>query len=69
VCVPCTASGREIFLQWFSNITMPIDKLWIFLGDFNLIRAPDNQNKPRDNIQNMMDFNNTLSQITVQEIP
>jgi hypothetical protein len=52
-----------------SNITMPTDKLWIFLGDFNLIRAPDNWNKPRGNIQNMMDFNNALSQIGVQEIP
>jgi hypothetical protein len=38
--MPCTASGRELFL-WFPNITMPVDKVWIFLGDFNLIRARD----------------------------
>lgn len=59
---------RELFLQLFSNIIMPLDRPWIILGDFNMIRSPKNRNKPSANIQRMLDINMAISQLGVQEI-
>jgi hypothetical protein len=46
IYAPCSTQGREGFLAWFSNLEIDEDKLWIFLGDFNMIRYPENRNKP-----------------------
>jgi exonuclease III len=44
IYAPCTPQGKMDFLDWFSNINMPSDKLWLIVGDFNLIRRPENKN-------------------------
>jgi exonuclease III len=41
IYAPCSPHGREAFLAWFSNLEIDEDKLWIFLGDFNMIRYPE----------------------------
>lgn len=60
IYAPYTPNGRESFLQWFSNISMPSEMPWLFLGYFNLIRSPDNINKLGANTQLMMSFNATI---------
>lgn len=69
IYAPCTPAGREVFLHWFSNLEVLADRLWIIIGDFNMIRTPKNRNKPGGDIQRMLDFNMAISQLGVQEIP
>jgi hypothetical protein len=69
IYAPCTPAGREVFLHWFSNLEVLADRLWIIIGDFNMIRIPENRNKPGGDIQRMLDFNMAISQLGVQEIP
>jgi hypothetical protein len=50
VYAPCTPQGKLDFLNWVYNISMPSDKLWLLVGDFNLIHRPEDRNKPRGDI-------------------
>jgi hypothetical protein len=45
IYTPCTPEGKLNFLAWFRNISVPGDNLWIIMGDFNLMRRPENRNK------------------------
>jgi exonuclease III len=47
---PCTAEGKRNFLNWIQNISMPDEIDWLVVGDFNLIRGPENRNRPGGDI-------------------
>jgi hypothetical protein len=61
--------GKVNFLNWFGNIDIPDDHLWIILGDFNLIRRPENRNKPGGDNQIMQLFNEAISNLGLTKIP
>jgi endonuclease/exonuclease/phosphatase family metal-dependent hydrolase len=42
---------------------------WLIVGDFNLIRSPDNRNKPGGDINDMLLFNEVISCQSWVEIP
>jgi hypothetical protein len=42
---------------------------WVILGDFNLIRSPENRNRVGGDINNMLLFNRIISQLDLVEIP
>lgn len=42
---------------------------WVLGGDFNLIRNPENRNKPRGDITEMNLFNEVISDLDLVEIP
>ena len=42
----CTSYGKLHFVNWFKNIQMPEDIHWLIVGDFNLMRSPNNRNRP-----------------------
>jgi exonuclease III len=44
IYAPYSPHGKIDFLRWFSNINMPTDKRWLIVGDFNLMRRPENRN-------------------------
>jgi hypothetical protein len=44
---------------------MPDDMKWLIVGDFNLIRRPENRNKEGGNLQEMMAFNEVISFLSV----
>jgi hypothetical protein len=69
IYAPCSPHRREEFLSWFSNLEIDDDKLWIFLGDFNMIRSPENRNKPGGDPLRMLNFNLAIRQLGLQEIP
>jgi hypothetical protein len=69
IYAPFSPHGREAFLAWFSNLEIDDDKLWIFLGDFNMIRFPENRNKKGGDPIRMLNFNTAISQLGLQEIP
>jgi endonuclease/exonuclease/phosphatase family metal-dependent hydrolase len=41
----------------------------MFLGDFNLIRCPQNRNKPCGNLQLMLEFSDATKKLGIQSIP
>jgi exonuclease III len=57
---PCTGEERDIFTNWLYDVSIPTGQDWLFLGDFNYMRAPDNRNKPGGNMQAMLTFNDII---------
>jgi hypothetical protein len=47
---------------------MPDDINWIILGDFNLMRGPENRNKPGGNFVEMFTFNDAISTLGLNEV-
>lgn len=69
VYAPCTPEGKIVFLEWFKHVEIPDDTRWLIVGDFNLIRRPENRNKPGGNIQEMLGFNEAISRLRLVELP
>jgi hypothetical protein len=69
VYAPCTPQGKIDFLNWLHNISMPSDKLWLLVGDFNLIRRSEDRNKAGGDINLMLKFNEAISNLDLIEIP
>jgi exonuclease III len=66
---PCTAERKAIFLDWFANIDMPEDVDWLVLGDFNFMRKPSDRNKPGGDVNEMLLFNEAISNLGLVELP
>jgi exonuclease III len=66
---PCHAERKAIFLDWFSNISMADDIDWIVMGDFNFIRSPNDRNKPGGDVNDMLLFNDAISNFGLVELP
>jgi hypothetical protein len=39
------SAEKRVFLNWFKNIHMPDSINWLVVGDFNLLRSPNDRNK------------------------
>lgn len=48
---------------------MPEEIEWFIVGDFNLIRKPEDRNREGADIQEMFLFNETISSLGLLEIP
>jgi hypothetical protein len=48
---------------------MPDSQSWIIVGDFNLIRRPENKNKTGGDSTLMMTFNEAISKLGIIELP
>jgi hypothetical protein len=48
---------------------MPSEKLWLIVGDFNLIRRPENRNIAGGDLNLMLKFNEAISELDLLEIP
>jgi hypothetical protein len=59
---PCSSLEKQLFIDWFKNLDIDPACLWLFLGDFNLMRWAENRNKPGGNHSEMMQFNEMISQ-------
>ena len=57
------------FINWFLNIHMPADVDWILMGDFNLMRAPSDRNRPGGDVNDMLLFNEAISNQGLIELP
>jgi hypothetical protein len=66
---PCSSNSKADFTNWLYNLDASAYDLWLLLGDFNLIRHPENRNKPDGNINEMMLFNDIISHLDLVEIP
>jgi hypothetical protein len=48
---------------------MPDNQPWLIVGGFNLIRLPENRNKPGGDINMMIAFNEAISKLGIIELP
>jgi exonuclease III len=66
---PTVHEERDVFTNWLLDLdATPMDS-WVILGDFNLIRSPENRNRIGGDINNMLLFNRIISQLDLVEIP
>jgi exonuclease III len=66
---PCHCDQKAVVLEWFSNIDMPDNTDWIVMGDFNFIRKPSDRNKPGGDVNEMLLFNDAISNLGLVELP
>lgn len=66
---PCDGPKREEFVQWFQNIHIDIEQLWLLMCDFNFIRSLENRNLPGGNLEDIFTFNEIISNHALLEIP
>lgn len=57
------------YVTWLVNLDTSDFDLWIIGGDFNLIRHPENRNKPGRNLGEMNMFNELITDLDLVEIP
>lgn len=66
---PSAADEKVAFISWLYNFnTYGIDD-WVLAGDFNLLRSPNDRNRPGGNVIDMLLFNDVLQHLDVLEIP
>jgi hemerythrin-like domain-containing protein len=65
---PCTTEGKKNFTEWLKQIQMPDDIEWLVLGDFNLMRKPQDRNKEGGDLTEMFMFNDAISTLGLNEI-
>jgi hypothetical protein len=58
-----------VFLHWLNSLVIPDDENWLLMGDFNLIRSPQDRNKAGGNINEMLLFNEAISNLGLVDIP
>lgn len=68
IYAPCTPEGKLQFLNWFKRIEMQDEQRWLIVGDFNLMRKPEDRNKPGGDIHDMLLFNEAISRLRLNEI-
>ena len=66
---PCNHEHNIEFIEWFGNIQMPNDVDWIIMGDFNFIRSLEDRNKPGGDVNEMLMFNEAISELGLIELP
>lgn len=66
---PSTHEGKRDFVSWFKNIQMPDQVDSLIVGDFNLMRSPENRNRPGGDVTEMFLFNEAISAPRLVELP
>jgi hypothetical protein len=69
IYAPCTLEVKLDFLNWLHDIEMSEDTTWLLVGNFNLIGKPSDRNKSGGNVQEMLRFNEVLSNQRQEELP
>jgi hypothetical protein len=57
---PCSAVAKAEFTNWLYNYDASGYDLWMVVGDFNLIRSPENRNRLEGNTNKMLLFNDII---------
>jgi exonuclease III len=69
IYAPCKNNEQLEFLQWLHDVHIPADGSCLLVGDFNLLRSPQDRNIPGGNLNEMLLFNETISHLGLVEIP
>ena len=66
---PCQGEQGTNFVNWLFALDIPPNEDWLFVGDFNFIRGPENRNKPGGNFTDMNTFNDFIRSQSLIELP
>jgi hypothetical protein len=66
---PCSARAKAEFTNWLYYYDASTYDLWMVVGDFNLMRSPENRNKPGGNTNDMFLFNDIIHYLDLVEVP
>lgn len=64
---PNSNNGKLEFTNWLTNIDVVAMDYWMIMGDFKLIRGPEDRNRPGGDHNNMMLFNSIILQHDLME--
>jgi hypothetical protein len=64
----CHGQDRHSFSNWLNNLQISTDENWMIVGDFNFYRSMENRNRGGANLQDIMTFNQIISNLGLQEI-
>jgi hypothetical protein len=62
-------SSREDFINRLNGLNIDDNCNWMFVGDFNFYRSLEDRNWEGGNMQNIIVFNEMISNLGLQEIP
>lgn len=60
---------KAAFIFWLYHLHTSEYENWILAEDFNLIRTPENRNKPGANVSDMLFFNDLIQHLNLVDIP
>jgi hypothetical protein len=60
---------RQDFIDWLNNFYIHDDVNWMIIGDCNFYRSLEDRNREGGNMQDVMIFNEVISNLGLQEIP
>lgn len=55
-------------MSWLLSLDPSLFELWLLVGDFNLLRCPENRNRPGGNVNEMLLFNEVIHHLGLVEI-
>jgi hypothetical protein len=66
---PCHRQDRRDFIDWLNGLVIDDEANWMIMGDFNFYRCLEDRNREGGNMQDIMVFNDMISNLGLQEIP
>jgi hypothetical protein len=66
---PCHGQDRQSFSSWLNNLQISTDENWMIVGYFIFYRSMENRNRGGANLQDIMTFNQIISNLGLQKIP
>jgi hypothetical protein len=66
---PTSTEGRALFTNWLLSLDPDEHSMWMFTGDFNIMRSPSNRNRPGGDHNHMLLFNSIIQHLDLEEIP
>ena len=69
VYAPTDHHLKSLFLDHLASIAPPPNCPWMLLGDFNLMRSPEDKNNPSFRFNEADLFNDTIDQLALIELP
>lgn len=68
ICGPSSPDEKDSFINWLYNFDCSEIEDWVIMGDFNLIRSPENRNRSGGNHNDMMLFNDVINHLDLVDI-
>jgi hypothetical protein len=65
---PCQGPDRDNFVQWLNNLHLDAEDNWMLAGDFNFYRSISDRNRDGGNMNDIILFNEIISNLGLLEI-
>jgi hypothetical protein len=66
---PTREPNRTNFVAWLYSLDISLEDLWLLAGDFNFYRSNENRSRPGGNHEDMLTFNDIISEQSLIELP